>query len=56
MGESLKRFHVPTSGSAEAAKKPKRSSERKETYSSTDSIALQIQLLNQERIRTVKHC
>jgi len=40
MGESLKRFHVPTSGSAEAAKKPRRSSEPKVTYSSTDSMAI----------------
>ena len=40
MGESLKRFHVPTSGFAEAAKKPRRSSEPKAKYSSIDSMAL----------------
>ena len=40
MGESLKRFHVPTSGFAEAAKKPRRSSEPKAKYSSTESMAL----------------
>ena len=40
VGESLKRFHLPTSGSAEAAKKPRRSSEPKATYSSTESMAI----------------
>ena len=40
MGESLKRLHVPSSGFAEAPKKPRRSSEPKATYSSTDSMAL----------------